>query len=302
MVNVSSLDHRRFTGASAVASFLVALLALVLTFPAGAATGAVTLAKSTQAYAAALGAASPRLDVYSAPGLKDAPVLVYVHGGAWVAGSKSAVHAKPAHFTGAGYVFVSLDYRLAPGATVQDQLNDIDTALGWIAANIARFGGNADSIQLMGHSAGAHLVSMAVLAPGANTRALLARNALRGVISNDTRAYDIARIATRSPAGKLPRLYANVFGPDPARWQALSPIHQIRTDASIPPFLLLYSGQGNARVRASFARDFADALKRVGVPVTLFDGARYSHRTINTGIGKTADITAAIDNFLAQNR
>jgi len=155
---------------------------------------------------------------------------------------------------------------------------------------------------LMGHSAGAHLVSMTALAPGPNAKRLLAQGALRGVIANDTRSYDIAGIAAASPGGRLPRLYANVFGTDPARWRALSPIRRIRAGNDIPPFLVLYSGQGNERARAAFATDFATALRRAGARASLFDGRRYSHRSINVGIGKTRDITAAIDAFLATNR
>lgn len=295
---VSPPDRRRTLGTGARLSALLTVLALVLSQPAWAANPA----ESSYAYAPALGAASPSLDVYTATGATNAPVLVYVHGGAWVAGRKSAVNAKPRHFTEAGYVFVSLDYRLAPAVRIEQQLDDIDAALGWIAANITALGGDPGNIQLMGHSAGAHLVSMTALAPRANAKRLLAQGALRGVIANDTRSYDIAGIAAASPGGTLPRLYANVFSSDPARWQALSPIRQIRARAAIPPFLVLYSGQGNNRVRATFATDFANALRRAGARAALFDGGRYSHRSINVGIGKTGDITAAIDAFLAANR
>jgi len=75
----------------------------------GAPGWSANLQKSTHSYRAELGAASPQLDVYTVAASKDAPVLVYVHGGAWAAGSRTAVHDKHSHFTGLGYVFVSLD-------------------------------------------------------------------------------------------------------------------------------------------------------------------------------------------------
>ncbi len=282
---------------------IVALaLGLVTVAQAAQAGSASAQPTATRSYRADLGSASPSLDIYAPADLSNAPVMVYVHGGAWVAGNKRAVHAKPAHFNGLGMVFVSVDYRLVPTVRVEDQLQDIDRALGWIASNIGRFGGNSREIWLMGHSAGAHLVTQATLAPGPQTRALIDAGALRGVIANDTRAYDIPRIAKSAPGGTLPKLYARVFGPDPGRWTSLSPIYRITPGQTIPDFLVLHSGQGNAAQRAGFARDFAAALARNGVRVTLFDGRKYSHRQINTGIGTARDITSAIDGFLARPR
>ncbi len=135
-----------------IAALLLGLFAVAQPALAGSPSAQPT---ATRPYRADLGGASPSLDIYAPPGLRDAPVMVYVHGGAWVAGNKRAVHAKPAHFNGLGMVFVSVDYRLAPRVRVEDQLEDIDRTLGWIARNIARFGGNNREIWLMGHSAGA---------------------------------------------------------------------------------------------------------------------------------------------------
>ena len=247
-------------------------------------------------YRPALGRASPALDVYRPTGTDAAPVLVYVHGGAWAAGRRSAVHDMPAHFTALGYLFVSLDYRLLPDVRIEEQQQDIDHAVGWLRARAADLGGDAGRLWLMGHSAGAHLVSLATVAPACSAAA--SAGALRGVIANDTRAYDVPRIAAQARGGRLPALYENAFGTDPERWRRLSPLHQVGTAGPLPDFLLLYSGQGRGNTRADFARAFAAALRRAGAGVRLFDGSRYSHRQINTGIGTAPDITAAIDGFL----
>jgi len=152
---------------------------------------------------------------------------------------------------------------------------------------------------LMGHSAGAHLVSMTAIAPLAMTRGLIDRGAIRSVITNDTRAYDLVRIPTVSRGGEMPRLYANVFGRDPNIWAQYSPIHRLNANRPIPPFLILYSGQGDEAVRAAFARDFATALAGSGTQAVVFDGRSYSHSQINKKIGTAPDITSAIDAFLA---
>jgi acetyl esterase/lipase len=253
----------------------------------------------TQRYRSDLGAASPALDIYSFRGAKNAPVMIYVHGGGWQIGRKSQVQAKPAFFNKLGFIFVSVEYRMVPDVRVEDQLQDIDRAIGWVAANIAAYGGDAGNISLMGHSAGAHLVTMAAVAPQKNARALLRTGALKAVISNDTRAYDIPRIAAGARGGKLPKLYATVFGANQNRWRALSPLYQVGK-APLPDFLILYSGAGNDAVRRSFAEDFAATLTSKGGRATLFDGRRYSHAQINRQMGKNNAISLAVQAFLRQ--
>jgi acetyl esterase/lipase len=238
------------------------------------------------------------LDVYAPIGAENAPVMVYVHGGAWVTGDKSRVHRKDDFFLDRGYVFISVNYSLVPQATVERQLEEIDAAIGYIVANVAQAGGNPNNISLMGHSAGAHLVTMTALRPLTNAQALLARGGLRAVISNDTRSYNIPRIA-RESGGSLEKTFGRPFGADPARWAALSPQLQIDSgDAGGPTFLIAHSGQGNANRRASYAADFANALRAVGISVQVYDGRQYSHAQINKGIGLEAGITKAIAGFV----
>lgn len=269
--------------------------------PLGTAS-AENLLKSTHPYRTNLGKRSPELDIYRLDTASNAPVLVYVHGGAWAIGSKSAVHSMPAHFTASGFVFVSVDYRLVPDVGVQDQLKDIDHALDWITRNIARFGGDPSNLHLIGHSSGAHLVAMTAVAPKPVTKRLIAKGALRSVISNDTPAYDIPRIATKTRGAELPQIYARVFGQSPTFWKAMSPIYQLGQAHKYPAFLLLYSGTGDGTIRQDFTRDFAAKLQKSGAQTTLFDGRHYSHREMNTGIGTATDLTRAIDGFLARHR
>ena len=95
------------------------------------------------------------LDVYVPDGAlatDSRPVVVYVHGGGWRVGDKSnQITRKVDLFTGAGYVFVSLNYRLSP--PTRDVLDpgplkfpahpaDVGEALGWLARNIDDYGGD----------------------------------------------------------------------------------------------------------------------------------------------------------------
>ncbi|MCP2163561.1 carboxylesterase/lipase family protein [Goodfellowiella coeruleoviolacea] len=102
----------------------------------------------------------------SAAGL---PVLVFVHGGGFVAGSARAAVADGTGFARRGVVLVTLNYRLnaagwlhLPDAPANRGLLDVLAALTWVRDNIAGFGGDPDNITLFGQSAGATIVGAAV--------------------------------------------------------------------------------------------------------------------------------------------
>lgn len=267
-------------------------------FLVGASAGAV--GKFNIDYRPTLGSASPKLDIYSFPNAKNAPVVIYIHGGGWTRGSKKQVGAKPEHFNSLGYVFVSVDYRLVPKTNIEGQLEDIDKALGWINQHIGNFGGDADNLHLMGHSAGAHLVAMTGISPGKSGRQLIDRGALRTVISNDTMAYDMLRIA-EVRGGALPSIYGHVFGSDKERWERLSPQHQFNGLKKMPAWLVMFSGQKYGRFRAKSSLNFAYLLRQANVKVSVFDGSRYSHRQLTTLIGVDDNLTRPVDEFLQQN-
>uniref|UniRef100_A0A7V3YLY5 Alpha/beta hydrolase n=1 Tax=Candidatus Caldatribacterium californiense TaxID=1454726 RepID=A0A7V3YLY5_9BACT len=95
------------------------------------------------------------------------PVFVFVHGGTWIGGSKDEVLYS--HFARevlkAGYLFVSLDYRVYPKVRFSGILGDIRQALLWLFAHIEEYGGRKRFV-LCGHSAGAHLVALATVQHG----------------------------------------------------------------------------------------------------------------------------------------
>ena len=280
----------------AIVVFVLSAVFMVASL-AGASAGSV--GKTSFSYRPDLGVASPKLDIYSFANAKNAPVMIYVHGGAWTRGSRSQVSAKPDHFGALGFVFVSVDYRLVPKVKIEDQLEDIDHALGWISQNIGKYGGNSDNLHLMGHSAGAHLVAMSGVAPGKLGRKLIDNGALRTIISNDTMAYDMPRIA-QVRGGRLPAIYANVFGSEKKRWESLSPQHHVNGLNKTPAWLVMFSGQKFLRFRTKSALNFAYLLRQANGKVSVFDGSKFSHREMTTLIGVDEGLTGAIDGFLGR--
>ena len=116
----------------------------------------------------ARGGSRARLDVYRPKGvdLRDAPVLVQIHGGAWTLGSKEhqgllLMNRMAAH----GWVCVAVNYRLAPKHPLPTGITDVKRAIAWIRENIAEYGGDPSYLVVTGGSAGGHLAALAALSP-----------------------------------------------------------------------------------------------------------------------------------------
>jgi acetyl esterase/lipase len=219
-------------------------------------------------------------------------------GGGWSGGDKGNVSFKPEFFVSEGYVFVSVNYRLTPQVDFPVHAQDVAHAIASAMDNIGQFGGDANQLYLMGHSAGAHLVTLVATDEGYLAEHGKSLSDLRGVISNDIRAYDMVDLAARS-GGVLPSSYQPVFGEDPEFWAMASPISHVASDKGIPPMMILYSGTGNDSGRAYFANNFADALNVAGVKTRVVGSLGQTHSEINREIGTPNDqVTAAIMRFL----
>jgi acetyl esterase/lipase len=223
----------------------------------------------------------------------DAPLVVFVHGGGWSFGSHKAVQAKPDHFKQAGYVFASAGYRVLPDAPVESQAADLGAALKALRGQAEAGGFDPDRIVLMGHSAGAHLAALVASDP---TYAGDAFGAIRGVVLLDGAGYDVVT-AVASPTIELPTLYKDVFGTDPARQKALSPItHVGGKDA--PHWLALYVAQRPGSKAQSEA--LAGALAKAGKDARAVAITGTDHGGMNRDLGTEAGKaqTEAVDAFL----
>ena len=103
-----------------------------------------------------------RLDLYlpeqRVPDGKSLPVIIWVHGGAWLGGDKSNCPALG--YVARGYAVASVGYRLSQHATFPAQIHDCKAAVRWLRANAKEHGLNADRFGVWGPSAGGHLVAL----------------------------------------------------------------------------------------------------------------------------------------------
>lgn len=94
------------------------------------------------------------------------PVLVYIHGGAWVIGDKREQGIPMMHeLAERGWVCIAVNYRLSPKATWPDHVVDCKRALAWVRANVADYGGDPSFLAVSGGSAGGHLSALVALTP-----------------------------------------------------------------------------------------------------------------------------------------
>ena len=98
------------------------------------------------------------VDVFSPPGARGAPVVIFVHGGAFVVGNKDRTPEIFSnvcwYFARHGIVGVNMEYRLAPQNKYPSGVVDVGSVVAWVKTNIERFGGDPKRIYLIGHSAG----------------------------------------------------------------------------------------------------------------------------------------------------
>ncbi|MGA2472889.1 MAG: alpha/beta hydrolase [Acidimicrobiales bacterium] len=213
-----------------------------------------------------------RLDVYrsrlATP--EKAPVMVYIHGGAWIIGDKRE-QGKPMMYelVARGWVCVAINYRLSPKATWPDHIVDAKRAVAWVKEHIAEYGGDPSFIAVSGGSAGGHLCALLALSEGdpafqpgfegADT-AVQACVPFYGVMDMTGSPEGSGRFG----AGLLEMLEKTVMktkeSEHPELFRAASPTFRVRPDA--PPFFVLH-GANDTLVPVETARTFVERLRAV---------------------------------------
>lgn len=231
------------------------------------------------------------------------PIVIYVHGGAWAIGDKAnSLDNKINLFSSLDYLFVSLNYRLSPSTLSTDpnrikfptHNEDVADGVKWIYDNIASYGGDKNKIVLLGHSAGAHLVSLT----GTSNLFLPARGipltTIKGIASIDTEGYSVVDQVNSSNA-----TYINAFGTNATDLLNASPIEQLFSGNSYPRFFIAKRGSAT---RIDLADDFIKKLESVGATVSEVTANQYDHEGINHAIGERNEtaITEPLKTFLSQ--
>jgi acetyl esterase/lipase len=227
-----------------------------------------------------------KLDLSLPKGIKDFPVLFYIHGGGWRNGSKNSFGRHGQTFARNGIGCVAINYRLSPAVTHPAHIEDVARAFAWTVSHIGKHGGNAAQLFVGGHSAGGHLAALLASDESHLKKHKLTSANIKGVIP----ISGVFRVGGRR--------MSRIFGDEESSKQA-SPLTHVR--AKLPPMLILYADKELGGLGKQ-AEAFAAALKKVKCPARVLMIADRSHGSIMGNIAREDDpATQAIFAFIAEH-
>lgn len=248
-----------------------------------------------------------QLDIYRPSGTAAdelRPVVVYLHGGAWVIGNKEQ-QGKPMllHLAKRGWIGVAVNYRLAPRDRWPAQIVDVKRAVAWVRQHIAEYGGDPSFVAISGSSAGGHLAALVALSaddpafqPGFE-EADTSVNACVPIYA----PFDLTdRSGNRGRASLRRflewRVMSTRLADDPAGWRAASPLW--RVDAGAPAMFVI-QGELDELVWREEAREFVEALRpctRAPLALAVVPGAQHAFEVFNSV--RSRETVDAIARFL----
>ncbi|MCE9607223.1 MAG: alpha/beta hydrolase [Planctomycetia bacterium] len=222
-----------------------------------------------------VGEQSLKLDLYL-PAEEQPALIVWVHGGAWRAGSKSDVPASK--LLAMGYAVASVDYRLSPVAPFPAQAHDIKAAIRFLRAKADSYGYDPKRIAIAGSSAGGHLAAIVGVTNGVKelegtVGGNLDRKSDVQAIVSLYGASNLTTILSQSkPQGlrmRVPALQLFLGGQPtdvPEIAKLASPVAHL--DAHDPPLLLIH-GEADPQMPPEQSTELAAAYRKQGLAVTL---------------------------------
>lgn len=204
------------------------------------------------------------IDVYRTK-RPNAPIHMFIHGGAWRGGRSSQVAYMAEPFIKAGAHFLSVDFSnvIETGGDLFPMVDQLRRAVAWVHKNAPSFGGNPDEIYLSGHSSGGHLGGCVVITDWAKYN--LPGNVLKGALLGSG-MYDLKPVRMSKRADYVK------FTDDME--QALSP--QRHLDKINTPVVLTYGTLETPEFQRQ-SRDFFAALQAANKPAKLLEGKGYNH-------------------------
>jgi acetyl esterase/lipase len=214
------------------------------------------------------------LDVYIPPtGKSSNPVVVWIHGGAWMSNDKYAdmgyMKSTLREFIEMGYAVASIDYRWSTMAIFPAQIQDCNQALEFLYQNADRYRLDKNRIALIGFSAGGHLANLAGLSNNNNVKAFYANGKKPHfkvkVVLDFYGPADFLTLKGRDskdPDNPITLLLGDMVADNEAKAKMASPITYI--DQNDPPFLIV-QGEKDESVNPGQAISLSEKLKAAGV-------------------------------------
>jgi arylformamidase len=206
-----------------------------------------------------------KLDIYKTR-RQNAPVAIYIHGGAWRNGTAKDFASPAEMFMNAGAHFVVPDFVQVQdaGGSLLPMIEQVRRAVTWVYKNAATFGGDAERIFITGHSSGAHLAGVTLVTDWVNDYGLPPDVIKGGLLVSGMYDLKPVRLSKRSEYVKFT---------DAIEEKLSSQRHLDKLNA---PVTIAYGTQETPEFQRQ-SREFAAAVKAAGKPVELIVGAGFNH-------------------------
>ena len=206
------------------------------------------------------------------------PLIIWIHGGAWLGGSKSECPPLRQGFVQRGYAVASLDYRLSGDAIFPAQIEDCKAAVRWLRAHAKEFGIDPGRFGAWGSSAGGHLVALlgtsgdekafdvgANLGVSSRVQAVCDYYGPSDLTRMDAKAMPGTPLKRHDPNAPEGRLIGGSVQGNEEKAARASPVAHATTNA-LPPFLIVH-GDADPVVPFHQSELLFEALKKAGANV-----------------------------------
>jgi len=208
-----------------------------------------------------------KLDIYAPNQEKNIPVLLDIHGGGWIYGSKNPRSIPAEAIMSQRVIWVTIDYGLFPKYRMEEIISHIRSAVAWIYKNINQYGGNPNQLYISGQSSGAHLAATTLM-EGWHNDFDVPEGVIKGLIALSG-VYDLEGLvyASKNEIQEMLRLTL-----EEAR--CVSPFYHL--PKKVIPVIIAY-GDKEPLAYVREAEDYTKALEAVGCNVTLIKVRNANH-------------------------
>jgi acetyl esterase/lipase len=222
-----------------------------------------------------------KLDLYlpETAAEKPLPLIVHIHGGGWMGGSKFPCAVAPMVLK--GYAVASVEYRFSQKAKFPAQIQDCQAAIRWLRAHAKQYHFDTEHVGVVGGSAGGHLSALVGTSGGKNAFPKIGGNEGQSdrvqAVCDIFGPADFTTVVQQAADDKNVKNifqfntpqdpYSSLIGSkldDKVKAEAVSPVHYVSKDT--PPFLILH-GTHDTLVPFAQSEEFAAVLKEKGVEV-----------------------------------
>ncbi len=222
-----------------------------------------------------------KLDIYAPKGVESAPVLMFVHGGAWKSGDRKQYDDFGKRWAKLGFMTAVVSYRLTPAMAAKsalkhpDHVKDVARAFAWVKKNAKEYKGDAANLWIAGHSAGSHLAALLALDDQYLKAEGCAKSDIKGVLA-------LSGVYSTEMVGR----FADVFGDDAAGHAKAAPLGHVSDKQ--PPFLVCYADHDVPSMREDSAK-LVEALEGKKSDVESFKAPDRNHISLIRQFGEAED-------------